>query len=539
MNKINRALRLPPPVLAGIAVAILKRRLRAFVLRFHAVGLSDRGFFRAVGCRTLDEVLGRKLPPFFFKPDDRDRIIEAVRKSYRGAIITTINDANDVCKHVFDLLGSGRVNLGNPIDWHLDFKSGFRWKPRAYYLGANRYLDVYFKAGKYADVKVPWELSRCQHFVTLGKAYWFTGDEKYAREFAGEVSDWIEKNPVELGVNWACTMDVAIRAVNWLWGYYFFSGSPALSGEFRIKLLKGLFLHGRHIMNHLEFGKIRGNHYLTDIVGLIYLGLLFRESEDGQSWLEKGRAALEEEMRFQVYEDGVDFEGSLSYHRLTAELFLSATILYLKHGLSLPQWYMQRLEGMLEFVMHYTRPDGFAPQTGDNDDGRLQIPADYGDWDRADHRGLLAIGAVLFKRADFKSAAGAFPEEAFWLLGEEGRRKFEQLPAEKIAVTSRAWKDGGYYLMRQDNLYMLVDCLPADTSAPSGHKHNSRLSFELFATDRGFIIDPGAYIYTADKEMRSLFRSTGYHNTIPLTERSRTGLTKTSPLAWGWRLRSR
>jgi len=68
--------------------------------------------------------------------------------------------------------------------------------------------------------------------------------------------------------------------------------------------------------------------------------------------------------------------------------------------------------------------------------------------------------------------------------------------------------------MRHGDLYMIIDCVPADPTAPSGHKHNSRLSFELFACDKSFIIDPGAYVYTADKEMRNLFRSTKYHNTV-------------------------
>ena len=81
-------------------------------------------------------------------------------------------------------------------------------------------------------------------------------------------------------------------------------------------------------------------------------------------------------------------------------------------------------------------------------------------------------------------------------------------------LESRAFPQGGFYIMRHGGLYMIIDCVPADPKAPSGHKHNSRLSFELFAHDKSFIIDPGAYIYTADKEMRNLFRSTSYHNTV-------------------------
>jgi uncharacterized heparinase superfamily protein len=81
-------------------------------------------------------------------------------------------------------------------------------------------------------------------------------------------------------------------------------------------------------------------------------------------------------------------------------------------------------------------------------------------------------------------------------------------------LESKAFPQGGFYIMRHGDLYMIVDCVPADPKSPSGHKHNSRLSFELFACDKSFIIDPGTYIYTADKEMRNLFRSTKYHNTI-------------------------
>ena len=81
-------------------------------------------------------------------------------------------------------------------------------------------------------------------------------------------------------------------------------------------------------------------------------------------------------------------------------------------------------------------------------------------------------------------------------------------------LESEAFPQGGFYIMRHDDLYMIIDCVPIDTKAPSGHKHNSRLSFELFAYNKSFVIDPGAYIYTADKEMRNLFRSTKYHNTV-------------------------
>lgn len=419
--KVARSKPLKNLILAFANIAKLKAR--NYYIKIFPVALSDKRFFKATNLQNLNQ-----LPPFFFNHNGKEEIVNTIKKEYPTSIIETTTDADELCNHIFDLLGSGKTKLGDEIDWHLDFKSGFRWNPKGYYLGTGKHITL----NDDSDVKVPWELSRCQHFVTLGKACWYSKEkkvqnaeckvdaEKYAREFVSQIESWISQNPVELGVNWACTMDVAIRAVNWIWGYYFFNDSQSLTKEFKIKLFKCLFLHGRHIINNLEFGFVRGNHYLSDIAGLIYLGIFFGETNEGKKWLEMGLNALKEEMQFQVYPDGVDFEGSISYHRLVTELFLSTTLLCLKNGISFPQWYMSRLEKMIEFVMYYTKPDGKAPQIGDNDDGRLHILSNYGNWDRLDHRYLLSIGAALFKRQDFKIAAGEFHEEAFWLLGEEG-----------------------------------------------------------------------------------------------------------------------
>ncbi len=424
-----------------------------------------------------------------------------------------IKEADEVCLHNFDLLGSGKQNIDmqpGRIDWHRDFKSGERWEPETFY------TDTVIIKGNGSDIKVPWELSRFQHLPTLGKAYWLSGDEKYSREFVNEIEDWIESNRPFYGVNWICAMDVAIRVVNWIWGYYFFMDSPEVTDEFLLKFLRSLLIHGKYIRGNLERGRkgINGNHYLSDIVGLAYIGTMFPEFKEAKGWRDFALKELIQEMGKQVYPDGVDYEGSISYHRLVTELFLSATLLHVINGGTFPGWYMDKLEKMIEFVMYYTKTDGTAPQIGDNDDGRLHILGNYENWNRVDHRYLLSIGAALFNRPDLKQAAGELQEEALWLLGEEGFKKFNLFSDTGTVISSKAFPDGGFYIMRNENLQLIADCVPASHKAPTGHKHNSRLSFELFAYDKSFIIDPGAYIYTADKDMRNLFRSTRYHNTV-------------------------
>lgn len=448
---------------------------------------------------------------FFIAPASSQSYVSSLGEHYPNAKIRIIRDAKKICCHIFDLLGSGETFLGEKINWHLDWKSGFQWKSEFYL----KLLPV-SNAVDNTDGKIPWELSRFQHLPTLGKAYWFTGDEKYTREFTREINDWIDNNPPLFGINWTSPMEVAIRAVNWIWGYYFFRDSPELSDRFLLKFLKSLLVHGRHIRSNLErtWTGMNTNHYLSNLVGLVYLGIMFPEFKEAEQWRNFGVRELIKEMAKEVYADGVDYEGSISYHRLVSELFLSTTLLCLRNGITFPTGYMERLERMLDFIRHYVKPDGTAPQIGDNDDGRLHILSHYPGWDRLDHRYLLSAGAVLFNRPDFKQAAGEFHEEAFWLLGEEGLAKFNNLKGPPVAVSSQAFTKAGFYIMRAASRYMIIDSLTTDRKTPSGHTHNSRLSFELFAGDKSFIIDPGAYIYTADREMRNLFRSTRHHNTV-------------------------
>jgi len=458
----------------------------------------------------------RTFPDFFFGADKKNKLSDLVIAHYPESVKQVIADADRVCEHKFDLLGSGPVFLGDKINWHKDFKSDWTWEQRYHKLVSYRNLNEPY------DVKVPWELSRFQHLVTLGKAYWYAGDEKYTKEFISQFSHWIALNPPRLGVNWACPMDVSIRIINLIWGFCFFRDSPVLDNRFIIDFIKNILIHGRHIINNLEdHFDFTSNHYLADIAGLVYLGVFFPEFKEAKQWFKFGTQEIIEEMKNQVYDDGVDFEGSIPYHRLVTELFLSVTILMLLNEKAqslapFPEWYMKRLERMFEFVLYYTKPNGAVPQVGDNDNGRLHILSNYGNWDILDHRYLLSIGAVLFNRSDFKIGAGEFHEEAFWLLGEDGLNKFASMDLLTSDLGSKAFPLSGFYIMRHDSLYMIVDCFSYDPQAPSGHRHNSILSFDMFAYDQSFIIDPGTYVYTADYKRRNVFRSTGYHNTAKI-----------------------
>jgi len=522
---LRQALTLPPHITWRMARRKIQNRVKQDIEqlqdRLLGTGISDAEFMRGLDQRFptaqafLEHMKTRRQPRFFLNLERRREFLFSIREYCPETESLTIAAADKVCKHLFDLLGSSPTQLGERIDWHIDFKTGYRWNPRQYYASVR---SAPYPGGY--DLKVPWELSRCQHFAWLGQAYWFTGNEKYAQEFAAQVLDWIEQNPPRFGVNWACAMDVAIRAVNWLWGYCFFKDAPSLTDEFRLAFFKSLLAHGRHIVDNLEWSEmLTANHYLSDVAGLIYLGILCPEFKEAAMWRDFGLRELWKEMSKQVYPDGVDFEASISYHRLVTELFLSPIILCQLNDIHIPSGVMEQLEKMIESVMYYTKPDGTVPLIGDADNGRLHRLKVWAEPEREwiNHRHLLAIGAVLFQRDDFAQVAGEEWEEAFWLLGERAiayKEQFDRNNPPLLRLNSRCFPDGGLYIMRHDDLYMIIDAGDNGQNGNGGHAHNDTLSFELYAGDRTFISDSGTYVYTADHRERNRFRSTAYHNTV-------------------------
>ena len=349
----------------------------------------------------------------------------------------------------------------------MDFKTGRRWP-----LHHGSLLQVSYDDG--SDIKVPWELSRFQHLPLLA----VTGN---VDEIGAELESWIAANPVELGVNWTTTMDVAIRAANWV-------AALALCAEEAVRepwfepVLENLLLHGRFIRSHLEWSEARGNHYLSDVVGLLAVAALFSGGREGRDWATWAASELSAEMEHQVRPDGTAHEASTSYHRLVTELFVCGTQAAdaLVPG-SLPDWYRDRLALMLDFVRDYTRPDSLAPLIGDADDGRFLPLGDYGA-DPRDHRHLFAQAGRPYERA----------------------------------TKSAAYPDGGYYILRSDDLYAIVRCGDVGRYGRGGHGHNDQLSFELVAGGRPLVIDPGSYVYTSGPAERNQFRSTAYHSTLRL-----------------------
>lgn len=524
-DAVVRLRRTPPRRLAVVvgryALRTVRTRARRWQLQHQRGELPDAVLRRSLRGVSSEAAFDAFVQRFFVQPEEARRRAHALAETHPKLSDRTRAAAEAAVAHVVDLLGSGPVQLGQRIDWHIDFKVGLSW-PRDVLADDQNYLRL----GEPCDVKMPWELSRCHHWVALGRAYALSRDPRYAVEFVAQLSAWLDDNPWPYGVNWGRAMEVAVRAVNWLWAAALFADAPELSASIKARWLKAMLQHGRHIRANLEYADINGNHYLSNGVGLFFLGVVLAEFAESAEWRRKGEEIVWGEIERQVHSDGVDFEQGIGYQGLVLEFWYSCILLADRNGIGVPAAVRERTERMFDFVHAYTRPDGTFPQIGDNDDGRL---AGIDDEPVGSHRRHLAVGGVMFSRPDWLAAAGDAVESALWLCGTEVLTA-ERAPNEP---GSRPFPKGGFYVLRSPESVMVVDTGEVGMGGIGGHGHNDVLSFDLWAAGAPVLVDSGTYTYTADPPARQAMRSTAAHNTIRIDGQ------ETSRLAgerWLWQI---
>jgi hypothetical protein len=428
-------------------------------------------------------------------------------------------------KHRWPLLGFPEKEFGRPIDWHRDPLSGRVW-PLDYH------ADIRLWHNDGSDVRVLWELNRLGHLVTIARAYALTKEEQFAVEFFEQVESWRDQNPVGRGANWSCAMEVALRSINLLAAFSLFRNSPMLTEERLLMLLTMFDQHGAHIRRNLEFSHLAtSNHYLSDVAGLLWLGIMLPELDKAEEWRAWALSELLRELDKQILPDGAHYEGSTGYHRFVLEVFLYSFILCKANDLLVADKYWRKLHQMLKYLRAIMRPDGFAPLIGDTD-GSQVLPLVCSDAN--DHAYLLTIGAAVFNDTQLKAAGSEATQVLLWVLGAAGLRDHELIGAsDPHGVQSQAFPEAGTYVLRDDDLFLLFNATHAHKRRPLSHQHNDRLSVDISVCGRAFIVDPGTYVYTADLHERHLFRSTAYHSTIQVDDMEQRPISENAPFVMG------
>jgi len=416
----------------------------------------------------------RAQPRFFFEPARAQTVAADIDTLDRARCIA---EADEIRHGVFRFRGESPVTFEDAVDWFHCPQGNADWT---------------------------WELNRHSYFVTLGRAYAYTGDEAYVRTFRAVLLDWLARNPVGVDQrNWASTLEVAYRINVWLWAYHHFLTSPTFDDETLFRCLHGLWIHARYLAANLEY-HVPNNHLLLESKALAMYGLIFPEFRQARVWLDHGLSILWQQVRQQVSSDGVHAEQATLYHQVIASELLEILVLLENNAVAVPPDILEAFTRMVEFEHAITKPDGRIPLIGDSALGDSYL------------RFSMTGGAVFLDRADLASAP--IDEAVLWLIGPERAARLNAQTVYPSRLTSRAFPAGGYFVMRhgesREAAYLIFDCGPLGYRAAPGHGHADALSFELYAGGRTLIVDPGVYSYHLGSDWRTYFRSTAAHNTI-------------------------
>src|SRR6185437_15408776 len=160
-------------------------------------------------------------------------VVNALRGSEYAAQIERL--AESVLAHLIPLFG-GAIETGPEVHWRRDYVHGRESGLR--YFRLIPYLDF----ARVGDHKVIWELNRHQHLVLLAQAYRLTGRHEFFDETVRQLESWFAQNPFPRGMNWASALEVAFRALSWIWIYHL--AAAAMPEDFRRRFLTALYRHG-------------------------------------------------------------------------------------------------------------------------------------------------------------------------------------------------------------------------------------------------------------------------------------------------------
>ena len=441
-----------------------------------------------------------------------------------------------------DAIAAGRLSffdledryLGDPIDWHRDHKRD-RPTPRGFAAKID-YRDVE-EAG---DCKYVWEPNRHHQLVVLGRAYRVSGDARYAEAVVEQLGSWLEQNPFGMGMNWRSPLELGVRLINWVWALGLIADSGLVEGEFHRRLVDSIDRHIWDIDRKYSKGSSSNNHVVGEAAGAFIAASHFAFLKRAARWRARARRVLMESTARLIHADGGLREQAVGYHLFVLQFALIAGLVGRWTDDDFPVEYWDRLEKMFEYLGVLSEGGDALPMFGDADDGYV---LDLGEAPR-DPRQWLAVGAVLFDRADMKRWAGGYSQTAWWLLGEDGRRRYEALeaPSGDVEIVSRSFAETGQYLLQsgradsEDRISVVFDCGEHGYESIAAHAHADALSFTLRAFGRDVLVDPGTYDYFSCRRWRDYFRSTRAHNTIVIDGLDQSEML--GPFLWGRRAKT-
>ncbi len=418
---------------------------------------------------------------------------------------TVIDEANRILSGELKYFSHAFHKTGFPPNWHEDPVTGIE-------LSADRHWSqISDDAG--VDIKFIWEANRFGFVYTLVRAYAASRDERYPEAFWTLVLDWAEHNPPNTGSNWMDGQEIALRIMAWCFGLYGFVDSPASTPQRLAQLTAFIAAQAQRICRNTDFALFtRGNHIISEALGLWLTGLLFPELKDAEKYLSTGRKLLEQEAAAQIFPDGSYSMYSLNYHRFILHVYLYAIRLGEIHHSPFSTQLQNSIANSIAYLFQLVDPEtGQMPLYGSND-GALVLPLNNCDFN--DYRPLLQLGWYLTK-GELLFESGAWDEDVFWLCSAYplSSRSTPEGSRERVGVRGTAqssFPQGGVYLLRGADSKAVIRC----TDFRARPSHADQLHVDLWIRGQNIACDAGTYLYSGEGMWHNGLARTSAHNTV-------------------------
>ncbi|MCB0034296.1 MAG: alginate lyase family protein [Anaerolineales bacterium] len=431
--------------------------------------------------RVLLQQMWRRRPPIHPPVRSHDLLNSALptwgytpRKSHTAKIVA---QADQLVKHTFTFLNQTHHFSSHPIDWSYTPDGDPLWTYNLHYF---------------------------EYSLELLWAFKLTNQKSYLSTLNQLIEHWIDHNPFWDAVAWNA-YPLSKRVMHWC----MLLGPLHQIDEFRTllpKLQASLGQQAEFLAENLEYD-VDNNHLITNGRALVWLGIYLSNHPDAAQWYQKGLTILENEAQRQVLPDGGHYERSSSYQGVVLQDFLETIMLQQAANKPVSPILRTTCVKMCEYIYHMLRPDGRLPLLNDSVDGYPLPTAD-----------LLAICAVKLQLPYLTNSIQAeIGPYADWLLDGDAYKQLDKLPSQAEATTSHAYPDSGYFVLRDEDTYLLFDCGEVGPTHSAAHAHADTLNIELFAAGQAIFVDPGVYEYQSGS-WRNLFRSTKMHNTVTVDE---------------------
>ena len=424
----------------------------------------------------------------------------------------------------WSLLGTPRADIVDP-DWFLDPVTGRR-APQDRLAFRINHRDE----SETGNIKSVWELSRHHHLTVLASAWWLTGDDTYAELVDQQLRSWWAANPFLSGVHWTSGIELGVRLTSWVWVRRLLDGWSKVEDLFdsNESALGQIWWHQHFLAAFRSRGSSANNHVVAEAAGRLAAACAFPWYAESDAWREDASRQLQQELRANTFDSGVNRELATDYHRFVAELGLVAAVESTAAGHPLPAGTWRLLAASVDAAAALVDETGRPPRQGDGDEGRALVLDDP----ETDPWGLLlGLGAAVLGPLPWWPATTAGVASVAVASLMPSRPEVAGRPA----TAPRAFPDAGIFLLRTlpedgPEIWCRCDGGPHGFLSIAAHAHADALAVEVRYGGVDLLVDPGTYCYHGDPEWRTYFRSTLAHNTLEVDGSSQS--VEAGPFLW-------